>query len=131
MFRHEENSSVYGTRRTNHLSQPPSPWQSYVWPTRWGPLYWQSNLISTCCFLATIACAVGIRMVLLHRNRALDRMHGTVAQQLGGGQQSTPSEARIGHNHHTNGHGNGNGNVAGEGAVRRSLEARLNFRYLV
>lgn len=77
-----------------------------VWPSKWGPSYWRSNLISACCFLVAIGTALVIRLVLVRRNRDLDRRHGTVEQVQAG-----------------------NENL--EEAQQRAMSARQTYRYLI
>ena len=88
------------------------PRQSYVWPSKWGPSYWRSNLISACCFLVSIAAAVAIRYVLSQRNKELDRVYGSAQHSKQSGQPDTIDEE-------------------GTGNMRDSMDARTSYRYLV
>ncbi|KDN41595.1 MFS general substrate transporter [Tilletiaria anomala UBC 951] len=64
---------------------------SYIWQKKkFGPRYWQSNLICTCMFLVGIALALAMRVRLARDNRALDRKYGTVEEtQASEGGKST------------------------------------------
>lgn len=100
---------------------------SYVWPKEWGPSYWRSNLISTCCFLVTISTAVVVRVILLRRNRELDRLHGSVSKEIDENAVAKPEARQVSDKQELA------QAVAGhdEAIVRRSLEARLRYRYIV
>jgi hypothetical protein len=106
-----------GLAAVNAISQLGNISGSYVWPSKWGARYWQSNLISACCFLVTIATAFVIRKVLLNRNKELDRMYGNTTnkeEQI----NYPPIIEEDGQEHQgTN--------------LRQSLDAKTNYRYLV
>ena len=56
---------------------------SYIWSKdKYGPRYWQSNLICATMFLTAIGLAGVLRWRLVRKNRKLDRRYGTVAEIL-------------------------------------------------
>ncbi|KAN0063339.1 hypothetical protein ACQY0O_004505 [Thecaphora frezii] len=66
----------------NALSQLGNISASYVWPSKWGPSYWQSNVISLCMFAATIILVFIHRWILIRENKELDRLQGQVDDRM-------------------------------------------------
>jgi MFS family permease len=120
----------------NCLSQLGNIAGSYVWPKKWSPSYWQSNVISIACIIVTIATAIVIRIILQRRNKELDRKYGSISKegdlkkgeeegniiasgkQQKMGQKEKEELANV---------------VAGDedAQLRRNMEARATYRFLI
>ncbi|PWN47023.1 MFS general substrate transporter [Violaceomyces palustris] len=101
---------------------------SYVWPQKWGPRYWQSNVISLSMFMTTIALVLVHRFMLQRENRELDRSRGPVGTPIGA--KSTGEGARY-----------PNALVLEEDiqgvsrsqniSIEKAMQARADFRYML
>ncbi|EPQ26602.1 uncharacterized protein PFL1_05923 [Pseudozyma flocculosa PF-1] len=68
----------------NAFSQLGNISASYVWPAKWKPSFWQSNVISLTMFVACIMLVVLHRTMLQRENKKLDKARGVVGTPIGG-----------------------------------------------
>lgn len=119
----------------NCLSQLGNIAGSYVWPKKWSPSYWQSNVISIACIIVTIATAIVIRIVLQRRNKELDRKYGTISKDgnLKNGEEGAVVSSGKQHKMGQKEKQELANVVAGDedAQLRRNMEARATYRFLI